>query len=71
MIVLIRKRWLGATDTPVIPQFLPEGNAEAVTHRLGMGTLGPMGIAYSVVYLLSEESEHIVGVNLAVRTGGP
>jgi chanoclavine-I dehydrogenase len=55
----------------MMPQFFPAGNASAATETLGMNLLDPMDIARAVVYLLSEESEHIVGVNLAVGTGAP
>lgn len=55
----------------MMPQFFPEGNAEAATQALGMNMLDPMDIARAVVYLLSEESEHVVGVNLAVGSGAP
>ncbi|TVY54929.1 Chanoclavine-I dehydrogenase easD [Lachnellula cervina] len=61
----------GATNTPMMPQFFPEGNAEAATQNLGMNMLDPSDIARAVVYLLSDESEHIAGVNLPVGSGAP
>lgn len=54
-----------------MPQFFPEGNAEAATQNLGMNMLDPSDIARAVVYLLSDESEHIAGVNLPVGSGAP
>lgn len=62
---------IGATNTPMMPQFFPEGNAEAATQNLGMNMLDPSDIARAVVYLLSDESEHIAGVNLPVGSGAP
>jgi chanoclavine-I dehydrogenase len=39
--------------------------------ELGMDLLSPLDIARAVVYLLSDESDKITGVNLAVGMGAP
>jgi len=62
----------GPTDTPMMPQFFGSGpEGAAATAAMGMTFLSPDDIARQVVYLLSEDSAHIVGVNLAVGAGAP
>jgi len=38
---------------------------------LGMNLIQPIDIAKAIVYLLSEESSHISGINLPVGSGAP
>jgi len=60
----------GATLTPMMKQFFPAGEAEQL-EDLGMDLLKPIDIARAIVYLLSDESDKITGVNLPVGTGAP
>lgn len=58
----------------MMPQFFGGGDAAqgaAATAAMGLTFLSPNDIARQIVYLLSEDSEHIVGVNLAVGAGAP
>jgi chanoclavine-I dehydrogenase len=61
----------GATLTPMMAQFFPEGQGEAAVQSMGMNLLQPVDIARAIVYLLSEESDKISGVNLPVGSGAP
>ncbi|KAF2500017.1 NAD(P)-binding protein [Lophium mytilinum] len=60
----------GATMTPMMSQFFPGGGDQRL-EDLGMDLLSPLDIARAIVYLLSEESDKITGVNLPVGTGAP
>jgi len=55
----------------MMAQFFPKGAAAESVGQHGMNMLQPVDIARAVVYLLSEESDHIAGVNLPVGTGAP
>ncbi|OCK79296.1 NAD(P)-binding protein [Lepidopterella palustris CBS 459.81] len=59
----------GATLTPMMSQFFPDGTSEEAIKALGMYMVEPIDIARAIVYLLSEESDKITGVNLAVGSG--
>ncbi|KAF2803088.1 NAD(P)-binding protein [Mytilinidion resinicola] len=59
----------GATLTPMMAQFFPDGTSEEAIKGLGMYMIEPEDIARAIVYLLSEESDKISGVNLAVGAG--
>jgi len=64
----------GPTDTPMMPQFfggMDAAQGAAVTAAMGLSFLSADDIARQIVYLLSEDSEHIAGVNLAVGAGAP
>jgi len=61
----------GATNTPMMPEFFPEGNGATRTAALGMNMMDAADIARAIVYLLSGESNHINGVNLPVGSGAP
>lgn len=61
----------GATLTPMMAQFFPQGNSIESVGASGMNLIQPEDIARAIVYLLSEESECITGVNLPVGTGAP
>jgi len=61
----------GATNTPMMAQFFPKGNALEKTKSNGMNMMDASDIARAVVYLLSDESNHINGVNLPVGSGAP
>jgi chanoclavine-I dehydrogenase len=55
----------------MMAQFFPEGQGEAAVQSMGMNLLQPVDIARAIVYLLSEESDKISGVNLPVGSGAP
>lgn len=61
----------GATMTPMMPKFFPEGTSEEYIESMGMNFLEPIDIARAIFYLLSEESDKITGVNLPVGSGAP
>lgn len=54
----------------MMAQFFPEGPREGLD-LTGMNLIEPSDIARAIVYLLSDESEHISGVNLPVGSGAP
>jgi hypothetical protein len=54
----------------MMAQFFPEGPREGID-LAGMNLIEASDIARAIVYLLSEESGHISGVNLPVGSGAP
>lgn len=54
----------------MMAQFFPKDALESLD-KLEMQMLEPADIARAIVYLLSEESDKISGVNLPVGTGAP
>ncbi|TVY92218.1 Chanoclavine-I dehydrogenase [Lachnellula willkommii] len=60
----------GATLTPMMAEFFPGGGLESI-NKYEMEMLEPVDIARAIVYLLSEESDKISGINLPVGTGAP
>lgn len=49
-------------------QFFPNGAREGVNMK-GMNLIQPVDIARAIIYLLTEESAYINGVNLPVGSG--
>ncbi|KAI9744900.1 MAG: hypothetical protein M1818_001825 [Claussenomyces sp. TS43310] len=60
----------GATNTPMLSQFFAPEAAGAIDTQ-GFGLVQPTDIAQAVVWLLSDESSQISGVNLPVGPGAP
>lgn len=58
---------VAATQTPMLMQFFDapkEGDAPIDTS--GFNLIGPDSIAQAVIWLLSEESSQVMGINMAV-----
>ena len=53
----------------MMAQFFPDGTSEEGIKELGMYMIESSDIARAVVHLLSEESDKVSGVNLAVGSG--
>lgn len=62
----------GATMTPMLAQFFADNEtATHATAAVGLNMLQPEDIARSIVYLLCEDSDQVMGVNLIVGSGAP
>ena len=63
----------GPTDTPMLPTFVQEYNADVAAQIAGGTLLGrlvdPMDIAYMALYLASDESRSVTGVSVLVDAG--
>jgi hypothetical protein len=58
-------------DTPMMARFFAPGLGAAATVAVEMKMMSLDDIAEQIVYLLCEDSEHVVGVNLTVGTVAP
>ncbi|EXJ67397.1 oxidoreductase [Cladophialophora psammophila CBS 110553] len=61
----------GATLTPMSEVFFPGQSIEESSKALNMVLMGPESIARPIVWLLSEDSADVNGVNLPVGEGAP
>jgi chanoclavine-I dehydrogenase len=62
---------IGATMTPMIKQFFGPDVPDEAIQNMGLELLEPVDVARAIVFLLSEESSKITGVNLPVGLGIP
>jgi len=61
----------GATNTPMLAQFFPPGAPTDAIDTAGFGIVQPTDIAKAIIWLLSDDSSQVAGVNLAVGPGAP
>ena len=63
----------GPTDTPMLPTFVQEFNAEVASQIAGGTLLGhlvdPMDIAYTALFLASDEARSVTGISMLVDAG--
>ena len=63
----------GPTDTPMLPTFVQEFNEEVAVQIAGGTLLGhlvdPMDIAYTALFLASDEARSVTGISMLVDAG--
>ncbi|KAI9743671.1 MAG: hypothetical protein M1818_002987 [Claussenomyces sp. TS43310] len=61
----------GATMTAMMAQFFPKGDMAQSTGNRGMNLMDATSIARAIVWLLSEDSLDVNGINMPVGEGAP